>query len=201
MKISRIAGFLIACASLSSAATVTLTGVNGVSDGADFVLPYELSIDGVLTAADCYDFFDGVSIGQTWEAELLTIDQAAEHGRFSASTDALHGYQLVAALSSLATFGAQDQIDLQHAIWSVFDPGVFAATAGVSGYLSAAESQLSTLDYGRFRFVEAAGVQTFVIDPPSETPEPSTLALFGGGLLLMLGRNILSTGTKANVPK
>src|ERR1035441_3409652 len=64
--------------------SVTFIGVpTGVNDGADYVLPYQLNVNGVLTNATCYDIFDNVVDGQSWTANALTFTQAAATGQFA----------------------------------------------------------------------------------------------------------------------
>src|ERR1700689_931072 len=64
--------------------TITLTGAGPANDGPDYVLPYQLTIDGQGPYdADCYDFFDNLNLGQSWQANELSLNQAATSGAFS----------------------------------------------------------------------------------------------------------------------
>lgn len=201
MKTLALTGLLALAITITANASslITLTGVQGTSDGADYVLPYHLTIQGIQNSAGgdtfdatCYDFFDTMSIGESWQANLLTVDQAATSGKFAGDPDALSNYKLVAALSSFYTPATtpQGQIDLQHAIWDVFDPGQFTVDAGMHGYLDQANGISGSLDYANFVFVESTvpGIQEFVIDPVpvSDTPEPGTLLMALGGMALVL---------------
>ena len=175
------------------AGTVSITFVGtptGVNDGVDYVLPYRLSINGVLTDATCYDIFDTVTGGQSWTANALTLNQAASSGQFSGDADSFSDYKEVGFLSLQTTNSPQNQIDLQHDIWNVFAPGTYAVTAGMQHYLDA----LATPAYGNFDFRKvlfledvsgARRAQAFVIDPPVASPEPGTTVLMGIGALLI----------------
>src|SRR5258707_115501 len=99
---------------------VTLESVNGANDGSDYVLPYELSINGALTPADCYDFFHDVYVGETWTADVLTLDEAITHGQFSQRTNAASGYREIAVLRSFTFATTAEQIAIQHVMWNVF---------------------------------------------------------------------------------
>lgn len=189
-----VTGALLSADSL----TVQLTGV-GPSDGAYYVLPYELSIDGVEFPAICYDFLDEVSMNQTWSATEMSLAEAQSVGQFSDSGNSGIGYEEVAWLSSLwfaETLTTGDQIDLQHAIWNVFDPGAFILPG--DPYLSAVQAEeaggMAGLDYADYEFLEAipdngTRAQAFVLyDPgssPAETAEP------GGAVLLSIGLALL----------
>jgi len=183
--------------------TVQLTGA-GPSDGYYYVLPYELSIDGVETNAVCYDFFDEISLNQTWPATELTLDQAANSGQFSGPSNALEGYEEVAWLSSLwftESLTTQDQIDLQHAIWNVFDPGALALPDDqfLAAVQAAEADGIAGLDFDNYRFLEAipeesgSRAQAFVLYEPSNTntqnpaPSPEPVDAF----LLFIGLGLI----------
>jgi hypothetical protein len=167
---------------------VTLVGTSGVSDGTDYVLPYDLSINGQNILADCYDFSDSIAIGETWTANIDTLAQAAASGKFSGNPGALHGYELIGVLSTLALPGAQSQIDIQEDMWNVFDPGrLFAATAGMTSDLAIANAEIPTFDFSRVEFIEPTqgeSVQPFV-GPTSSTPEPASCVLMAMGLIAL----------------
>lgn len=164
----------------SSAETVTLqlTGTSSVSDGTDFVLPYFLSINGgAPISADCYDLFDSAFVGETWTANKLTLAEAVTTGQYSSDPNALEDYEIVGILSTFATPTSQDQIDLQHDLWNVFDPGAFTPDAGMAVYLTTAISDLPTFDFSDIAYFEGVSgspaVQAFVDESP--TPEPADL--------------------------
>lgn len=192
--------------------TVTLVGVGPVNDGADYVLPYVLTIDGQGPYdADCYDFFDTVNLGQSWQAVELTLNQAAASGAFSGTSgygvgsNALADYEEIAWLSAQATPTPQSQVDLQHTIWNVFDPGAFAVTTGMQqivGNLTTAQaSGYNGFSFANFLFLEATTgnpgdgtfPQAFVIgDIGGNTtgsnpaaPEPDSVVLLGIGVALI----------------
>jgi hypothetical protein len=177
----------------ASTIPVTFLGANtGVNNGTDFVLPYQLNVNGTLFDATCYDIFDEVSTGETWNADELTVDQAAATGQFSSDPDALNKYKEIGFLSQQVTNSAQDQIDLQEDVWNVFAPGRYEVTAGMQSYMNLlTPSAFTTFDFSTVLFLEDANptessrVQSFVIDPPTSAPEPATVVLIGSGVLLI----------------
>jgi hypothetical protein len=205
--------------------TVTLVGAGPANDTFDYVLPYQLTIDGQGPYdADCYDFFDDVNLGQSWQANELTLNQAATSGAFSGTSghgvgsDALADYEEVAWLSAQATPTLQSQVDLQHTIWNVFDPGAFAVTTGMQqilGNLAAAQASNSDgFSFAEFLFLEAttgspgdgAFPQAFILDTGGNTsnvnpvaPEPGTVVLLGIGVaLIAISRR---SWTRSTLPK
>jgi hypothetical protein len=174
--------------------SVTLEAAGPVNDGTDYVLPYLLRINGnVEFYADCYDFFDDVSIGQNWQAYELTLPEVGTSGQFAGVPNALTRYKNVAWLSAQTTNSEQNQIDLQHDIWNVFDPGKFLVNSGMTEYLTGlAQADFNTYDFSRFTFLEGvtntnggAPVQAFIIGnnvshlsrSVAIVPEPGSLFL------------------------
>lgn len=186
--------------------SVTFIGAGTVNDGVDYVLPYVLSVDGVELDADCYDYLDQVQDGQTWQAYEFTLSEAANQGQYSGQTNALIGYEDVAWLSSQATPTAQDQINLQHAIWDIFYPGTFAANNYTNSLLKEARSDFSGFDFADYLFLEAVPTQgtnlaqAFVIETvttggggqnPGTAAEPGSWILLSAGLgLIVMSRAV-----------
>lgn len=193
--------FLTVASLSANTIAVTLSGDGPVNDGVDYVLPYQLTIGGVEIDAVCYDFFDEIQLGETWQANELTLDQAATAGQYSGVNNALTAYEDVAWLSSQATPTAQSQIDLQHTIWNIFDPGQFSVTTGMGDYmreLAAAQSGFSDSGFASYSFIEAPGnsgtnghPQAFVIQlaggqtGQGSSPEPDSIVLLIVGLGLI----------------
>ena len=195
-RLTLLAGLGLALGLSAQADTVTVTYVGadtGVNNGADYVLPYQLTVNGIPTDATCYDVFDDVTANQTWTANELTLGQAATGGQFSSDPDALADYKEIGFLSQQTTSSAQNQIDLQEDIWNVFAPGRYSVTTGMQDYLDTLSTPaLTSFDFNSVLFLEDADqtdpgrAQAFVIDPPSATPEPGTIVLLGGGLSMVV---------------
>ena len=192
-------GLMMALSAEAETVSVTFLGANtGVNNGTDYVLPYQLSIDGITTNATCYDILDSVIANETWTANVWTAAQAATMGQFSSQPNAAAGYDEIAFLSQQTTSSPQDQIDLQEDIWNVFGGNVFTPTTGMLKYLGLLNTEAYTnFAFGSVEFLEdtnqATGrAQAFVVSASSpglnnnaSTPEPGTMALLAGGLLLV----------------
>ena len=189
--------------------SVTLIAAGPVNDGADYVLPYVLSVNGVAMDADCYDYQDHVEVGQSWQAYEFTLSEAAAQGQYKGETNALIDYEDVAWLSSQATPTTQDQIDLQHVIWNVFYPGTFVPTPGMTVYtnlLDVAQPGFTTTEFADYSFLEAVPTlganlaQAFVIQTstiggggqnPGPAPESGSRILLSVGLgLIVMSRAV-----------
>src|SRR5665213_4274713 len=201
----KAAALLFVSAAFASGDTIAFQGApTGVNDGVDYVLPYQLTINGTPQLVDCFDILDSVQVGDTWNASLLTADQAAVSGFFSGS-DQMAKYERIAWLSSQSYGPSDQQIGLQYAIWNVFGtaPQTTAAVAYENAADSAASSGYTEFDFSSYRFIEQMGAvsgtpgteQAFVYSDPSlatgaitgslGAPEPATIAMLGGGLLLL----------------
>jgi hypothetical protein len=88
-------------AQFAIADTIQFLGVpTGVNDGQYYDLPYQIAIDGAADLVACYDIFDDVNFGDIWQANLLTLAEAAASGYFSMDANALAGYERVAWLDT-----------------------------------------------------------------------------------------------------
>jgi hypothetical protein len=209
-------GLLLSVAASADTATIEFLGTTGVSDGTDFVLPYEVSINGVDQFVTCYDNLDVVSDGQIWQANLLTLSQAAANGYFSNDANPTAGYERIAWLDT-QTYSDQDQeIGLQYAIWSVFGNAPAATGTVLTDELAyeaaadaAATGGYSGFDFSSFVFIEEDGgvpgaqgtEQAFVYSTSSSfpvggvdpaVPEPGGFALAGIGTILFVVRRSLA---------
>ena len=210
-QMTKILTSLLFTALIASAnpVTVQLIGTSGVSDGSDYVLPYFISIDGGPSiAVACYDFFDTVTVGQTWLANELTLAQAATTGQFSGNPNALQGYETIAVLDAFTFNTAQQETDLQHTIWDVFDPGAFSVDSAMALDLTEATGEIPTFNFSGTTFLEGVGntsqasgneisnaqaqarVQAFVFGGTplrvDNSPEPGTWFLLVAGILALL---------------
>jgi hypothetical protein len=212
IRIPMSAALLLIAVHIANANTIQFLGVpTGVNDGQYYDLPYQIAIDGTADLVACYDIFDDVKSGDVWNANLLTLGQAAATGYFSADAKALEGYEQIAWLDSQPYQNAAQQIGLQYAIWNVF--GSAQTSAAALGYEAranaAAATSYSGFSFSNVRFIEQVGgvsgqpgtEQAFVywqspaaldLSPTSVTPEPSTAILLLSGLLLAKSRSWFS---------
>ena len=193
--------------------------VNFVSTGPDNVLPYTITLNDILTSAICYDNFDGVP-NPPWQANLLTLTQAATTGFFSADADAFDDYQEIGWLSEQTYPDLTHRLALQYDIWNIFDEGAFPPAppdpdivAAMNDYQAAYDAAqaggFTGFDFSQLVFIEQVGAkagdpntdQAFVALigglPPGlivAVPEPSTGLLMAAGLLtaflLLKRRNV-----------
>jgi len=195
---------------IGGAATIQFVGVpTGVNDGSYYVTPYQITIDGSTQDVTCYDFLDDVNYGDTWQANILDLADAANSGFFAHGS--LATYERIAWLSAQTYTDSAEEIGLQYAIWDVFgstnltspDTLIFEQEAD-----AAAAENYAGFNFSGFEFIQEIGAvagasgtkQAFVyqttvstaialLSPSSPIPEPETVTLFVMGvLLLMLGK-------------
>lgn len=184
-----VLAFLAATAIYASPVTIHMidTG-SGLTDGTFFVGPYDITINGTPYKALCYDVFDESNVGDVWTAESLSLATVTGGGgEFSGLAGASFKYQEIGYLASLAPAAPASQIDLQHAVWSLFAPGAISITPNVQAWLNLASAHAGSYS-GPATFLESVGHQALVVF----SPEPST-ATFGiiGLALLLIGRFML----------
>jgi hypothetical protein len=155
-----LAALFVAAVGFASADSIQFVGApTGVNDGHYYVLPYEISINGVDELVTCYDVFDDVSVGDKWQANLLSLSQASASGFFATDPGALAGYEEIAWLDAQAYLNTTQQIGLQYAVWNVF--GTAPTTAASLVYQAqanaAAASGYQGFSFSNVRFIEQIG--------------------------------------------
>lgn len=176
-----------------SATPVTLTSVNGLAFGNDFVSPYDLNIDGQSYAALCFDFQDPSFIGQTWNANIDTLPNVTY---FTNQSNYLTKYLAEVELFTKITapgITPTEQVALQLAAWSLFSN--VSPTSPLSLFyeqaaLNAVVAGLPGIDTAPFRFVESPNgvsplAQGFVIEVLTPTPDVKSYASVGLGLIFV----------------
>jgi hypothetical protein len=192
--------------------TITLESVGGQSSGVvqgEYVYPYNFSFNGstALTPLMCISYENEIYFGETWTATMTPVSGNALYVEAA--------YILAQAAAPGAS--ANTIAVAQWANWEFFDPNDPSLLANLpSGYqpqidtllataANFAENNVNTTDFPNIDIFipivntqnEGGYPQTFVGDPasplfggnndPFAAPEPSSLVLFGSGLLGLAG--------------
>jgi hypothetical protein len=189
--------------------TIKLESVGGQSSGVvqgEYVYPYNFSFNGStdLTSLMCISYEQEVYVGESWQATMTPVDGSGNAQYVEAAY----------ILAQAATPGASANTIAvaQWANWELFDPHY--TTDGLSANLpdgyqtqittllgqasTFAANNVNTTDFPNIDiFIPKAGTQSeggtpqiFIGDPipPDDiAPEPSSLILFGSGLLGLAG--------------
>lgn len=205
-KLAKSLLFALAVQIAASATTISFVAVDGVSDGRYSVSPFAIQIEGKSYRAMCYDLLNHVSVGQVWQANLLTINDLGGAYYFNRpDSDDLYRKAGWYYTELLKVLDPASRIGIQHAAWLLFDPS--ASKTGAAPWqaaaMAAAQSGYPSVDFSTLRFIESATgrtrVQGLVVGgfPSSvgETPELATwvTVLVGGGMLVF-GRRTRAAG-------
>jgi hypothetical protein len=191
--------------------TIQLESVGGQSSGVvqgEYVYPYNFSFDGstALTPLMCISYEQEIYFGESWTATITPVDGSDNLQYIEAA--------YILAQAAAPTASANTIAVAQWANWELFDPSDPSLLANLpSGYQPQintllakaslfAENNVNTTDFPNIDiFIPIANTQneggypqTFVGDPqpdgnndPLAAPEPSSLVLFGSGLLGLAG--------------
>jgi len=215
MKSLRLAGILLfilamamTCAGpafANSTVNMTLVGVGGNNSGGVYTYPYYFSINGgPQTALICDTFDNRVTIGESWKAHVVGL--LSGQGLFGSQ---LLDYKAAGLIFKSVLNGTLNVNVGNWAIWGLFSTNAQAQSyfqsSGALGveqqYLQLASTAPNSAFKGLVLYTPIGGTQSANGMPQeyigySPVPEPTTLTLFGTGILSLAGMVRRKLGTK-----
>lgn len=199
--------FLLAGALLSAAPVGTQVELTSPGDptnvivGNIYVSPYTMQMNGQTYAAMCIDFLNDSYLNTPWQANITSLAS----GNFSntyvglnsslainpnPAIDYAEEAYLYSAITSLSTSDPNyktERTDIQEAAWEITDTSYTPTDpSGAANALALAENNYGSVNLADFEIVSDVNTgsgrnQEFIVC----TPEPESLTLLAGGLLLI----------------
>jgi PEP-CTERM motif len=181
----------VALLSISAKAdTLTFNSSNGD------IGPYSLTLNAGTSAASdlslfCLNDLNFIQTGESWGVNIVNASS------FLGSASGTTGFQYEEEAYIYSQLGTYSNTSVQDALWTIFDPTTSNQDSNTSALLSAAASFDYTAGflskYGLYIYdggsitdqYESYSPQNFIGTDP--VPEPSTLVLFGSGLIGLAG--------------
>jgi hypothetical protein len=196
-----------------SQVSMVFNNVNGVNDGQYYVSPYNGSMNGQSVTLFCDDVLNEVNFGQTWQANVTNLGTAITNQDFSLTRyggvpssavfgNAAQTYQEAVWLTTQFALYPSSFVDLQYALWYLMNPSTTDPTLtkydtqAAQGWLNKAQAgyndgSFNPYDYSIITNIStpdqplalygSGQVQEFIV----LTPEPGTLTLLLGGMLVL----------------
>jgi hypothetical protein len=188
--------FFTSTALAGSAVKMKLVGVGGNNAGGVYTYPYNFSINGgAPTALICDTYDNQVIIGETWSANVSSL--LSGQGLFGGQ---LLDYKAAGLIFKSILNGTLNVNAGNFAIWGLFsasaqnNPYFQSSGAGAieTQYLALAATAPNSAFNGLKLYTPIAGTQSWGGTAQeyigySPVPEPTTLTLFGTGLLSLAG--------------
>ncbi len=165
--------------------------------------PYYFSVNGSQTTTPliCFSDKNGITIGETWTAEVFDISNITTQSFFTPAADndggnAVEEWNEMAWLSNLLLTTEKGNLDIQNAVWLIMGLGG-THSAGADAWIAAAEQFMDNnpgwMTYDKFYipicedgtedcFTRANGYPYGIPQPVVGTPEPTSLLLLGTGI-------------------
>ena len=181
--------FVLVVAAGATPLLVVFNDGGNITNGSQYVGPYDLTLNGNAITAVCVSLNQEVYPGETWQVNADTVADFSQPDQ--------NKYLQAEWLRQQFPLFANDTAGIQQAGWDIFmnpgDPGYFT-DSNTLHWLSLAQSNYNSVDPLSFSILvpitdsqipQSAGQpQTFITNRVAETPESGTLVEAGTGIIL-----------------
>jgi hypothetical protein len=198
MKLLAVLFAFAVCAQPATITTVTAdlvsAGPSPLTDSAhEYVGPYTLDVNGHNYAALCVDYSDTATIGHSYSAYETPLSANLTDTYHPTYTTQYEEEAYLFELITQAGVSTANRINIQHAAWSITDAS-YHINSAAENYVTLAQQDYHSVNLSNFDLISGTSTgsgraQEFLIEtlPAAVAPEPSTIILLSGGLLICAG--------------